>query len=213
MNKIKSHSLIWLECCFLYKLKNLESCGFKLSISLNNLLEQYSNPQLKRNMSIFSETIDTVMRFKKRRSISEVQSHLHTFKIVVKLSRVNHRDTSIQPCYLTKFWAFFVFSLMVMFIITKLKEWRNLRRLRHSRSFNQHIIEHFFLCQRNDLLYKIILEGTTKASILHGNNLITLYQSWLINQSFVDVQSCHIIDNNSTFEVFFFMFTFQDVFQ
>ena len=58
---------------------------------------------------------------------------------------------------------------------------------------------------------KIILDFALWQTIMKIY-LVSLNQSRLVNKTFIDIQSCHVIDNYCTFEAFFGMFCFQNMF-
>ena len=87
-------------------------------------------------------------------------------------------------------------------------------RLRHSRSFNQDVVEHLLLGQSNDLLYKIVLQSAANTSVLHPNHgLVTLDQGGVVDQALVNVELGHVVDNHGSLEVFFSVLGLQDVLQ
>ena len=88
-----------------------------------------------------------------------------------------------------------------------------LRRLRHPRCLDQNIVEDLLFTEWNDLIHKIWLKSAAKASILHGNNLITLNQGRLIYETLVNVEGSHIVDNDGTFETFLCMLGLKNVLQ
>ena len=58
---------------------------------------------------------------------------------------------------------------------------------------------------------KILSKSTTDASIGEADELLFhLYNIWVLNKLWINIELCHIINNNSTFQV---LFIFQNVLQ
>ena len=88
-------------------------------------------------------------------------------------------------------------------------------RLRHSRGFNENVVELLLaLSELDNLLDQVTLESAADATILHTNHrLITLDQRGVVDQTLVDVELRHVIDNDGTLEVLLLMLGFEDVLQ
>ena len=88
-------------------------------------------------------------------------------------------------------------------------------RFRHSRGFNQNIIELLLaLSELNNLLDQVTLESATDTTILHTNHrLVTLDQRGVVDQILVNVELGHVIDNDCTLEALILVLGLEDVFQ
>ena len=85
-------------------------------------------------------------------------------------------------------------------------------RLRDTRGLNQYVVELLLLDQPDDLLHQVGLESATDATVLHSNHrLITLNQRRRIDQTLVNVQLGHVVDNDGTLEVLVLMLGLEDV--
>ena len=87
-------------------------------------------------------------------------------------------------------------------------------RLRDTRGFNENVVEFLLLRQLDDLLHQVGLEGAADAAILHPDHgLVTLDQGGLVNQTLVNVELGHVVDNDGTLEILFIVFGLEDMFQ
>ena len=104
---------------------------------------------------------------------------------------------------------------ILVIMIMEIKERSNLMRLRHSRGFNENVVELLLaLGELDNLLDQVTLESAADATILHTNHrLVTLNQRGVVNQTLVDVELRHVIDNDGTLEVLLLMLGFEDVLQ
>ena len=106
--------------------------------------------------------------------------------------------------------------IFIMFMIIDLEQRSDLMRLRDTRGFNENVVELLLLIlsQLNDLLHQVGLQGAADAAVLHPNHrLVALDQGGLINEALVDVELCHVVDNDGTFEVLLLMFSLEDMLQ
>ena len=99
----------------------------------------------------------------------------------------------------------------VVLVVAEVEQGGNLGRLRHSRGFDQHVVEQLLLSEGNDLVDKVALESAAEAAVLHRNHLVALHESRLVNQTLVNVEGGHVVDNDSTPEVLLLMLRLQNV--
>ena len=87
-------------------------------------------------------------------------------------------------------------------------------RLRDARSFNKNVIEFLHLSQLDNLITQVRLEGAADAAVLHPDHgIVTLDQRRLVNETLINVELRHVVDNDGTIEVLFAMLGLQDVLQ
>ena len=100
----------------------------------------------------------------------------------------------------------------VVLVVAEVEQGGNLGRLRHSRGFDQHVVEQLLLSEGNDLVDKVALESAAEAAVLHRNHLVALHESRLVNQTLVNVQGGHVVHDDGALEAFLGMLGLQDVF-
>ena len=82
------------------------------------------------------------------------------------------------------------------------------------RSLDENVVELFLLSELDDLLHQVRLESAADTAVLHSHHgLIALDQRCFVNQSLVNVQLSHVVDNDGALELLLGMFGLQDVFQ
>ena len=126
---------------------------------------------------------------------------------------------------------FMVCSLgIVRIVLVEVKQWGDLGRLGHARGLDQHVVELPLLGEGDDLVHQVGLKRAAEAAVLHGNHLgniflhlnifvscankihlIALHQSRLIDQTLVDVEGGHVVDDDGAPEVLVLVLGLQDV--
>ena len=99
----------------------------------------------------------------------------HAGQVVVELCSVNDSDTGVEASHLSQLrpivMTMIVIPFVIMVVVAQLKEGGNLGRFRHPGGLDQHVVEHLFLGQGDDLLHQVALQRAAEASVLHRNHL------------------------------------------
>ena len=76
------------------------------------------------------------------------------------------------------------------------------------------MVELLLLGQPDDLLDEIGLEGAADATVLHPHHrLLALDQVGVVDQALVDVELCHVVDDDGALELLVVMLGLKDVFE
>ena len=86
--------------------------------------------------------------------------------------------------------------------------------LGHPGSLDENVVELFLLSELDDLVHQVRLESAADTAVLHSHHgLIALDQRCLVDQSLVNVQLSHLVDNDGALELLLGVLGLQDVFQ
>ena len=107
---------------------------------------------------------------------------------------------------------FMVCSLgIVRVVLVEVKQRRDLGRLGHARGLDQHVVELPLLGEGDDLVHQVGLQRAAEAAVLHGDHLVALHQSRLVDQALVDVEGGHVVDDDGAPEGRVLVLGLQDV--
>ena len=103
---------------------------------------------------------------------------------------------------------------LLMLVLVQLKERRNLMGLGEARSLDHNVVELLLMGQVDNLVNQVRLLSTTYAAVLHPNHhLVALDQRCLVNQTLVNVELHHVVDNDGTVEVLLAMLGLENMLQ
>ena len=80
-----------------------------------------------------------------------------------------------------------------------------------ARGLYQHVVELPLLGQGDDLVHQVGLEGAAETAVLHGNNLIALYEGGLVDETLVDVEGGHVVHDDGALKVLVLVLGLEDV--